>query len=489
MGKIKSVQYNFIMNFILTSSNFLFPLITFPYVSRVLMAAGNGKVSFATSIANYFIMVASLGIPTYGIRVCAKVRDDKDALSKTVHELLIINLIMTGITTILFLISIVTVDKLYAEKELMFINLIGMVLNTFGVNWLYSALEQYSYITIRSIAFKALSVILMFLFVSQPSDYIIYGGITVFATAGSNILNFIRIKKYIYLKKYDHYEFRRHIKPILLFFAQSVAVVINTNLDLAMLGFLKGDVDVGLYTVAIKIKSILVTLVTSLGTVLLPRLSYYVAHHKIDLFECLIKKATSFVLIISIPLSVFFIVMAKESILFLAGGGYLEATFAMQFIMICVIIIGLTNITGIQILTPLNREREVLHSIVVSAIINIVTNSIFIPLYGINGAALCTVAAQLSGFIVQLYVIRQTPFHNIFNYVEICKILFCSICPIILLLIVKSSIDTPFLSLFVGSCFYFGTFLLLCVLLKIDLVQNTLHSYFKKISNFFNLKR
>ena len=117
MAKIKSIKYNFIMNFILTASNFIFPLITFPYVSRILLASGNGKIAFVSSIVNYFVMVASLGIPTYGIRICATVRDDKDRLSKTVHELILIHSIMTLIAILFFLYLFIQLINFFKKKN------------------------------------------------------------------------------------------------------------------------------------------------------------------------------------------------------------------------------------------------------------------------------------------------------------------------------------------------------------------------------------
>ena len=120
--KQHSVRYNFIMNFILTTSQFLFPLITFPYISRVLLATGNGKVTFVASVANYFMMVASLGIPTYGIRACAQVRDDKDKLSKTAQEIFLINLVMTLLVCITYVICLYTVPRFQADRTLFWIN-------------------------------------------------------------------------------------------------------------------------------------------------------------------------------------------------------------------------------------------------------------------------------------------------------------------------------------------------------------------------------
>ena len=205
--KSHSVKYNFIMNFILTATQFIFPLITFPYVSRILQAAGNGKVSFASSVAHYFMMVASLGIPTYGVRACAKVRDDKEELTKTVQELFIINSIVTVLVTVTYAICIFAVPRFTEEKALFLIFGINVVLNMFGMNWVYQALEQYDYITFRSIAFKVLSIVLMFVFVHQQGDYKVYAAITVFAAVGSYVLNFVRLRKIINFRIYKDYHF------------------------------------------------------------------------------------------------------------------------------------------------------------------------------------------------------------------------------------------------------------------------------------------
>lgn len=475
MEKMKSVKYNFIMNFILTASNFLFPLITFPYVSRVLLAAGNGKVAFVTSVASYFMMVASLGIPTYGIRACAKLRDDKEKLSKTVQELLIIHTITTIVTLLLFIASIFMFSQFEQEKELMLINAMGLILNVFGVNWFYSALEQYRYITVRSIGFKLLSIILMFLLVHNSTDYIIYGAILVISNMGSNILNFIRMKEYVSFKRYPSYNFRQHFKPILIFFAQSMAISVYTNLDTVMLGFIKGNVEVGLYSVAIKVKSILVSLVTSLGTVLLPRMSYYISINRVDLFDIMIKKAMIFTLIISTTLSVFFVVMARESVLLLSGPGFLGAIIPMQIILPTIVLIGISSVTGIQILTPLNKEHIVLASVVVGAVVNIVSNTFFIPMFGAAGASFGTLMAQISAITVQIYFVRKIIRKPIFEYLEIIKVLFCALIPVILLFYIKAVVDNVFLSLMIGAILYYASFTILSLLLNIKLVRGALN--------------
>ena len=205
------------MNAFLTMSSFIFPLITFPYVSRVLLPIGTGKVSFATSIINYFSMFAQLGIPTYGIRACAQVRDNREELSRVVQELLIINLIMNVISYAALFVSIFTIQKLTLEKELYILLSFTIILTSIGMEWLYKALEQYTYITVRSVIFKFVALIAMFLLVHEQKDYVIYGGITIFASSASNILNFINAHKYINLRFVGKYNLKRHIKPILIF--------------------------------------------------------------------------------------------------------------------------------------------------------------------------------------------------------------------------------------------------------------------------------
>lgn len=480
--KIKSVEYNFIMNFILTASNFIFPLITFPYVSRVLMASGNGKIAFITSVASYFSMIASLGIPTYGIRACAVVRDDKEKLSKIVHELIIIHSIMTTIAMILFFVSYLFVDKLHQEKELMFINGVSLLLNVLGVNWLYSALEQYQYITVRALVFKLLSLFLMFALVHEEKDYIMYGAISVFASAGSNVLNFVNMRKHVNLNPYKDYNLTQHIRPILVFFAQSVAITVYTNLDTLMLGFITNDTEVGLYTAAIKVKNILSSLVTSLGAVLLPRLSYYTANGYKKEFEKLIHKAAEFVFILSVSLTFYFVIMAEDCILLLSGKGYLDATLAMQIIIPTIIFIGLSNITGIQILTPLNKEKYVLISVIVGAFVDFVLNAFFIPQMGAAGAAIGTLAAEGAVLCVQCYFIRRVTKIHIFNIKQFGLILGITGISAILLWIVNSVITMPlFIELIITCAVYSIGILVLSILLKVEIVQSVIERGMKKL--------
>lgn len=217
MRKKHSVKFNFIMNFILTASAFIFPLITFPYATRILLPEGTGRVAFATSVVSYFTMFAMLGIPTYGVRACAKVKDDKEELSRTVQEIMIINLIMTSVTYLVFFIALFKVDRFQQDQPLLFVCSFSIILHTMGVNWLYQGLEEYAYITIRSLIFKVIGIFFLFAFVHDRDDFVIYGVITVFTGYGSYIWNTLRLRKIINLKPVGSYRLERHMKPILIF--------------------------------------------------------------------------------------------------------------------------------------------------------------------------------------------------------------------------------------------------------------------------------
>ncbi len=472
--KQHSVKYNFIMNFILTASNFIFPLITFPYVSRVLLASGNGKVNFAASVVNYFLMAASLGIPTYGIRACAKVRDDKDALSKTVQEILIINLFSTALVTLTYLICIFTVPRFEQDKTLYLIEGVNIVLNMFGVNWLYQALEQYDYITVRSVIFKFISMILMFLLVHQQSDYRIYAAITVVAAVGSNILNFIRLRRFVTFNRFNNYEFKKHLRPIFILFAQSVTTSIYTNLDTVMLGFMKNDEAVGLYTASVKVKGILLSIVTSLGSVLLPRMSYYVKQNAKDEFYKLLRLALNAVLFMSFPLAVYFSIESRNCILFLAGQGYLGAIPAMAIITVAIIPTGLTGIIGIQTLTPLNREKQVLFSVIVGAVTDFLLNLIMIPRWGAAGAALATTIAEFLVLLVQIILARDI-LKNVAGEIHFIKYLLITAAVSIPTLILTQRLHyNVFINLVITAFVFFGIYVLILYAVKDELLNRAL---------------
>lgn len=455
--KIKSVKYNFIMNAILNASSFIFPFLTFPYISRVLLPYGVGKVNFATSVVSYFSMFAMLGIPTYGVRICAQVRDDKKELSRTVHELLFLNILVMLLIYIIYFRAVQKVPRLWTDRQLFYIMSSMILFNVIGMDWLYKGLELYSYITARSIAFKIIAVCLMFLFVKNPADYVIYGTISIVAAVGSNILNLVNLRHHIELHPVGNYHFRRHLKAVFFFFLMSVATTIYTNLDMVMLGFLKDDVEVGYYTAAVKIKNILVSFVTSLGTVLLPRVSYYVEHGMKEQFLQTGQKALNFVVLTALPLVVYFLLFSEESILLLSGTSFAGAVVPMMLIMPTVLFIGITNIFGIQILVPLGKENLVFYSVLTGAVTDLMINAVCIPRMASAGAALGTTIAEGIVLIVQAIMLRDR-IGELVQSIQFKKISAAVLAGAAASLIVKQWKLFPFGILCISAILFFGIY-------------------------------
>ena len=455
--KQKSLKLNFIMNAILTMSSFIFPLITFPYVSRILQPVGTGRVAFATSLITYFNMFAQLGIPTYGVRACAKVRDNREELTRTAHELLFINLFMSLLSYIGLGAALFFIPRLREEKALYLVISLTIFLSAVGMEWLYKALEQYTYITVRSITFKFAALIAMFLLVHEKDDYVIYGGITIFASSASNIFNWIHARKYIDRKWIGNYHIKKHLKAIFIFFSMACATMIYTNLDAVMLGFMKTDEDVGYYNAAVKIKTILVSIVTSLGTVLLPRVSYYVEHGQMDKFREISAKALNFVVLAAVPLMIYFMIFARYGIYFLSGSAYEGSILPMQIIMPTLLFIGITNILGIQILVPLGKEKIVLYSEIAGAVTDLILNTLLIPPFASAGAALGTLAAEFVVLIVQ-YAALKDLVKNLFQKISYGKIVTGILLGMLGSVWIRGLSLGSFAILLISAVFFFGIY-------------------------------
>ena len=481
MAEKKSLKLNFIMNAMLTMSSFLFPLISFPYVSRILGPEGTGRVDFATSLIAYFLMFAQLGIPTYGVRACAKVRDDKHLLTKTAQELLIINLVMSVLAYGALAVGLIAVPALREDRMLYILVSLTIIFNTIGMEWLYKALEQYTYITVRSIAFKVVSLVAMFLLIRSKDDYLIYGGITILASSASFLMNFVHARKYISLRPVGGYEFKPHLKAVMVFFAMACATTVYTNMDKVMLGLFLGPASVygGYYAAATRIKSILVSIVTSLGTVLLPRASYYVQNGQMDEFRKISRKALNFVVLAATPLTLYFIFFARQGILLLSGSKYLGAVAPMQLIMPTLLFIGLTNILGIQILVPTGREKVVLYSVIVGAVTDVVCNLLLIPRYAAAGAAASNMIAELMVLIFQIVALRREV-GSAFRSIAYWKIGLALVAASSASLWVVGLGLGSFLSLALSACLFFGAYGVVLLVTREPLVREVCGQFLGK---------
>lgn len=415
--KQKSIKANAVLNLVKTLMSVIFPLITFPYASRVLLPEGIGRVQFATSIISYFSLLATLGITSYGVREGAKIRDSKEKLSVFSKEIITINMISTVISYLLLFCLIFIVPKFYSYRSLLIVCSSSILFTSLGMEWLYSAVEDFKYITIRSVLFQLLSLILLFCFVHSQNDTLKYAAISVISSVGSNILNFVNSRRYITLKnvKIKLLNLRKHIKPVMILFIMSVTSSIYTLLDTSMIGFFADDYQVGLYTAATKINRIVLNLVVSVGAVLLPRLSYYSGTNDKGNFLKLAYKSSELILTIATPAAVGLSVLAECIIRVLSGDGFMESVSVMRIINPVIIIVGMSNFLGVQLFMPLRKEKWTLYSNIAGAVCNLTLNFILIPELGALGAAIGSLFAELAVTSCQLFLAK--------NYVSIKTII------------------------------------------------------------------
>lgn len=407
MIKQKSIKKNYIYNLLNLVSTSIIPLVTYPYITRILGPSGLGKVNFAISISSYFILVASLGIPTYGIRAIAVARDDNKRLNRTVHELFFINAIMSILCTVALLIITFLFPQLREIALLMFINAINVIMTPFSLNWFYQGIEEYQYITIRNVAFKILSVFLIFIFIKNSNDYYIYAIIVVIQTSGAYIINFLHLRKYVSFKLQRNYQIRNHLKPIFTFFAMSAATNIYIALPNTILGFLKGDEAVGFFSVSQKINTVLLQCCVALGTVLLPRLSYYIEKKEMGQFNAIVKKSINFTLALACPIVGYLMLNAKYLIVVFAGDKYDASVLPLQILSFILIFAGLSNVTGIQVLIPMKNERITTASVILGAVVGIILFFFLIPPYSVVGTAISCAIVEVFVLAFQLIFIKR----------------------------------------------------------------------------------
>lgn len=397
MGR-KSLKINAILNGVKTILGIIFPLITLPYVTRILQVENLGKINFSYSIVNYFILLAGLGISTYATREGAKLSDNKNQLNDFANEIFTLNLLSTFISYILLIILINLFREFENYKNLIAIQSICILGGTIGVNWIYQIYEDYYYITIRTLFFQILSLILLFTLVKSTEDYIRYAWISVISNVGGNIFNIIYSKKYLNLRIVKKININKHLIPILIIFASNIAVIIYVNSDSTMIGLLcgdKGDYYLGLYSTSVKVYSILKTLVSALTIVALPRLCNYIYNKKIVEYRNNVNKIFYYLLLFLVPTVIGLNVVAKPIIYIIGGEYYLPATTSLHILSFSLVFSVIATFYTNAVLLPFNMEKEVLKATTISAVINLILNLFFIPKFNQNGAALTTLLSEM----------------------------------------------------------------------------------------------
>lgn len=390
----KSLAVNSIYSVIYKLLNVLFPLITATYAARTLLADGVGKVSYAQNIVQYFVIIAALGIPNYGIREIAKGRDSRIVTDQVFSELFVINAVSTAACVAVYY-GMVFGTPIFAEQRLLFATVgLSLILNFLNVDWFYQGREEYGYIAARSFAVKVLSLVLLFALVRDTDDFVVYALLHSLATAGNYLFNILNLRGKVKLTL-RNIRVRRHLKPVMVLLASSISIELYTLLDTTMLGIWCSDSVVGYYNNATKLARIINSVISSIALVLLPRLSYYYNNGMLEEFSSVANRVMKILVALSVPAVLGVFLLADPMVPILFGESFLPSVTTLRILSPLVMAVALNNFFGTQILMTVGQEKKLLLSVVIGAVVNLILNSFLIRAYAQNGAAFASAVSEI----------------------------------------------------------------------------------------------
>lgn len=403
MENNKNLAKNIILNMTRTIFGVLFPLITYPYISRVLLVDNIGKFNFSASMVSYFSLIAAFGVTTYAVRELSKYRSDRNKLQEEANEIFTISLYTTILAYILLFFVLIISTKVSKYSTIILIQSIAIFFATIGVDWVNNIFEDFLFITIRSVILQVLALILMFIFVKNSNDLYVYTWITLITSAGANAINFFYCKRYLKIRWVRDCKLNKHLKPMLLLFFANITTAIFLNSDQTMLGFFTSDYYVGIYSVAVKIYSIVKSIFTAILLVIVPRISGMDSENADDLAN----RVFSFFLMILFPLTIGTFALSGNIIYLLGGEAFWEGVSSLRILSISIFCSGLASFVTYIYVVPRAKDKLLLYSSVISAFVNVALNLFMIPLFKHNGAAITTVVSETIVFAI--IVIKLKP--------------------------------------------------------------------------------
>lgn len=448
-----SLKKNFAFNIALTLSTYIINIFLFPYVSRTLGVETIGKIGFVTNTISYFSLFAMLGIGTVGIREIAACGIDKEKRSRVFSDLITISFFLTALTSIVYIVSVFFINRFQGYRDLLIIGIGTLFFTSLLIEWLYQGLEQFAYITKRSIFIKIIYALTVILLVKSQDDYLLYFALTVLVVILNSSINLIHSRHYVHYS-WNGIPIKRYYKSIASLGLYSVMVSMYTTFNVIFLGFVCDDREVGLYYTSIKIFYILLGVMTAFTRVMLPRMSLIIATGNKEEFNRKIQGSFDLVFVFAMPIAATSVVLAPEIITLISGVGFEGAIVPFRIVMPMIVITGLAQIYIIQVLAPMRKEKVMLIGAIVGAIIGVLTNIILVKDNGAIGSAIVLLCSEICGDSVSfLYVMKKKIFQ--FPTRKFVKYAFCSLFYAIVCLGVASLGKSTFTTLFI-SVFFCG---------------------------------
>lgn len=469
----QSVKVNYILNLINTGTQMLFPLITFPYVCRVIEADGIGQINFFQSIISYISLFSCLGIPMYAIREIARDRSDVIQMNRTAMEILLLHSMLTLVGYAIVAILCLTVPQIQVNIPLFLILSLTIFFTAIGCEWFYQGIEDFKYITIRGLIIKTVSVVLLFIFVKSKTDLLYYGCYTVFGVLGGNIFNFFRLRKYIHRENiiFSELHIKRHVKPVLKVFSFSVVTSIYLQLNTVLLGFLKNALAVGYFAAATKVMQMLLTMSACLGSVMMPRASHLIAENKEDEFNRLIQKSYDFTLSIALPMTIGLIFCAPSLITALCGVKFEHSILPSQIIAPIILMVAISNVFGIQVLFPKGKINIVTLCCGIGAVVDLILNLCLIPFFSYIGTSIAYLGAEVATTVSMYFIGRKYIPIIYFKKSHLTYAFGCVVMAFALYGISLLQLPTLTILLLQGCCGVLAYFIILCICKDEMLVQ------------------
>ena len=435
---MKSLKFNTILNSFRMTLTVIGPLITFPYISRIFLTEGSGKINFVGSVIQIFTLFASLGFYTYGVREGAKVRDDREKFSKFGQELLFINILATALTYAAFLACVFFLPSFQPYRTLLLIQGLTIGFTALSMDWVFGVFEDYYYITVRQIACQIFTIASLFIFVHKAEDINLYVFLNTFAAVASCTCSVIYSRKYLFYKprKYFDYHIVTHLSPIFALFATSLAAKVYTNIDTVLIGFMTADQNVGLYSAAVKINTVLITFFAAMSPVFMPRIISYMESNDYNSYYSLLKRILGLIMGLGLPAVVGIEMLSDQIIRLIADDSFAPAALTMRILAPIILVNACANVLYYDVLVLYKKEKSVLFCTASGAVINLIMSMILIPFFAENGAAAGSIISELATLLIAAFVcihldkriIKAVP--KIRNYVvgSILIVVWCVFC-------------------------------------------------------------
>lgn len=398
---MNNMAKNSLFNILYKGCNVLYPMIVSAYISRIFMADGVGQIYFAINIITYFTIAASLGIPNYAVKILASQRDSKCEINKRFSEMAILIFISSMGVSIIYYLSI---SFMYTGSQRIISFILGLMLisNIFNYDWLYEALEKFSYLAIRTIIIKAGTLLFMFLFVKSRDDVMVYCFLYSMTTVFNNISNRIFAGKYVSFTK-EGLNFKNHIKPVLILFAAAFATELYTLLDSTMLGIMCESRYLGYYTNASKTVRAAYGVLFAATGVYNPRLSYIYGIGDKKAYKVILQKYYDMSMWLAIPAMFGLMILSDKITVLLFGIDFIPAAITLKILSVLIVIFTLATVFGHIPLVIYGKERNILYATIAGAIINFSLNQLMIPFLNNNGAAIASIASEIIVTIILMY--------------------------------------------------------------------------------------